>query len=327
MRVPLLVLTLASLAAAAPGCLDGKAPPDATRTVPIPGGTFTLGSGTALLKCASTSSSEEERCDAGKTEEPLSWIEDLTFVPTPSVTISGFEIDEHEVTNRQYAYCVEKGACSRPAFEDLEGGPYYGQPEHDNSPVVYVTRAQAKDYCLFRGLFLPTEAQWERAARLGQNGTVRTYPWEGTLLADCTAGSKRYAVSNGCAELPVPVDYSEADVTYHQVRNMASNVSEWVLDDWSEYAYCEGGKGYDESCQTAGDQCKTCISDGTKCAGSCRTDLLVLCKSGTYSLYQGNSTEQVVRGGSYLRSRCFHRLFVRRKETAARSDVGFRCAR
>ena len=248
-------------------------------------------------------------------------------MPRASAKVASFSIDAHEVTNLQWAYCVEMGACTEPAYDELEGGLYDGAAEHERSPVVYVTRAQAAAYCTFMGGRLPNEAEWERAARLVPNGTLRTYPWSGSQLADCNPSSARYALSRGCGDLPAPVDDSDGDKTALGVRNMASNVSEWVADEWDLYSYCDGGKPYDKTCQTQGSACPTCAADGALCAASCVPAKLVICKAGTYSpRLDEQATEFVSRGGSYLRSRCDHRLYVRRKATVAQDDLGFRCA-
>jgi len=304
-------------------CSTGKEPPAPTALIKIPGGTFTLGS--SELKCGDATTPDIEHCDSGKQLDPLLWIDDLTWVPAATATVPAFEIEEHEVTNAQYAHCVELGDCTPPAFDEVGTIRYFGNPDYDASPVVWVTRKQAEAYCASLGLKLPSEAQWERAARLGAGNELRTYPWKGDAAPNCTRGSSLYLVSRGCSETPLPVGYSDADMTYHKVRNMASNVSEWVLDDWSRFAYCEGGKGYAEACQTKGDACADCVQDGDRCAKSCQPDRLVICGAGTYSVQGGNPTEGVVRGGSYLHSRCFHRLFVRRRESAARPEIGFRC--
>ena len=307
------------------GCITGKEPPEATRLISIPGGTFTLGS--SSLKCGDATTPEIEHCDSGRQLDPLLWIDDLTWVPAASAIVATFEIEEHEVTNAQYLYCVESGACTPPAIQQVDGVNYFGNTEYDSYPVVYVSRAQAATYCKFVGRHLPNEAQWERAARLASGGQIRTYPWEGEQPSNCEKAGTRYLVATGCSSRPLSVEYSDADITYYKVRNMASNVSEWVLDDWNTYAYCKGGTGYDSSCQKTGTVCPQCQADGQACAKSCQPDNLVICGAGTYSVFDKNTTEHVVRGGSYLHSRCFHRLFVRRKESTPRPEIGFRCAR
>jgi len=282
------------------------------------------------LECGGTSTPEIEHCDSGKQaiKDRLFWIADLTWVPAATATVKSFWIDEHEVTNLHYLACVESGACTPPAFEEVAGVRYFGNPEYDDYPVVFVSRQQAEEYCTFVNKRLPTEAQWERAARLGPGGVMRTYPWDGDTPSTCSVGNSRYVVARGCAQMPLPVNYSDSDKTYYDVRNMASNVSEWVRDDWHPYAYCKDRQPLSEDCQKKGVSCADCGTDGTLCAWSCDENLLVICKPGTYSVYTStSSTERVVRGGSYQHSRCFHRLFVRRLETTARPEIGFRCAR
>lgn len=306
------------------GCLQGKDPPAPTELVQISGGSFTLGS--SRLKCGGKDSGEEERCDSGKSTDPLSWIEDLSWVPAVRVVaLPSFAIEAHEVTNAQYEYCVQSGSCTEPAFSEVGGKPYYGDPRFADHPVVWVTRAQAETYCRFVGRQLPNEAQWERAARLGSNGEMRTYPYAGEEPPNCTKTSSHYLVSKDCADQPLAVTYSKADVTYLGVRNMASNVAEWVRDDWDRYAYCAGRSGYADSCQKQGTACPACKKDGARCAKSCQPDKLVICGAGMYALFRDDGTDHVVRGGSYRLSRCFLRLFVRSRAFTARADIGFRC--
>jgi len=140
------------------------------------------------------------------------------------------------------------------------------------------------------------------------------------------------------------------------VLDMASNVSEWVKDDWNPYSYCKSKtqgfgliwqehnswcqnksketKSYDPTnkqscaqwCQREGQACDACKLNPSICATSCQPDRLAICLAGTYQFYTGNSTEFVVRGGSYAQSRCFTRLFVRRRgNVRSTADVGFRC--
>ncbi|MFZ5786811.1 MAG: formylglycine-generating enzyme family protein [Acidobacteriota bacterium] len=324
-------LPLALLLLGATGCPTGKPIPDETPLRKIPGGTFTLGPNRPdgmPTACDYTQQTEIKRCDCGRQDfDPLGWIDDLTWVPAATATVATFTLDEYEVTNAQYLYCVEMGVCTPPAETAVNGTPYYDAPDFETAPVVHVTHEQAKRYCAFVGKLLPTEAQWERAARLGAGGAMNTYPWPGEEPTNCNSGSARFALAKGCRDTPQPADYSSADVTATGLRNMASNVSEWVRDGWNRYAYCEGGKGYDSGCQTTGATCPSCVADGAACAKSCDPSRLVICKAGSYAAAPDGGNEWVVRGGSWNHGLCYNRLYVRRKDSQARAEIGFRCAR
>jgi len=312
-------------------CPSGREVPSETRMVQVPGGTFTLGPSTpdgTPPACGGAASTEIERCDSGtQLSDPLQWIDGITWVPAATATVASFTIDEHEVTNLQYAHCVDLGSCSPPVSEEVGGLRYYGNSEHDRSPVVWVTHAQAMEFCASVDKQLPSEAQWERAARYAAGGTPRTYPWPGDDPSTCTRGSARYLLAKGCGDGPAPVDYSEADKTDLGIRNMASNVSEWVLDGWNRYAYCENRQSYDEACQLQGKSCAACTTDGARCAKACDADRLAVCRAGSYALFLGSGSEWVVRGGSWNHGICYNRLYVRRKGSSAAQEVGFRCVK
>jgi len=178
------------------------------------------------------------------------WDGDDRDLPVHNVCISPFEMDVHEVTNAEYKACVDDGGCTAPAFSSSytrtppPDPAYYGNPTYDNFPVIYVDWSQATDYCTWAGKRLPSEAEWEYAARGGLAGAH--YPWEGTITCD-DANYGRESVVPPCR------DYCHngvCDNDTHPVGNyapngyglydMAGNVYEWVNDwfDWNYYRYC-----------------------------------------------------------------------------------------
>lgn len=331
MKQPAMVVAAALLVAGLGGCPHGKDPPALTALITIPGGSFSLGS--AALACGDPKDKNElRRCDLGQQSSPMSWLDQLSWVPRARARLASFAIEQHEVTNVQYSWCVEAGKCTAPASTAIDGTEYYEEAKYDNYPVVHVTREQAAAYCAFIGRKLPSEAQWEVAARLDDSWQLRALPYAGAADPSCTSGAATHLIHHGCGEpkLPLPVNYSSADVSGLKVRNMASNVAEWVLDDWNRFAYCEDKKdGLGPACQQQGINCERCQppNDKVKCAASCDPSRLVICKPGEYKLQQGpQGSERVVRGGSYLLDSCALRLFVRRKAPASPGpDIGFRC--
>ena len=85
--------------------------------------------------------------------------------PVRNVHLDDFYIDRYEVTNLHYAACVTDGACNSPKEEvPFTRNGYFGNPEYDSYPVIFVTWMYAQSYCAWRGARLPTEAEWEKAA-------------------------------------------------------------------------------------------------------------------------------------------------------------------
>jgi formylglycine-generating enzyme required for sulfatase activity len=150
--------------------------------------------------------------------------------PAHTVHLDDFYIDKYEVTNALYKVCVAEGVCQLP---DRTGSHsrelYYGNYEFDNYPVVYVGWESARAYCLWRGMDLPTEAQWEKAAR-GRDG--RVYPWGDTIHPD-------YANYNEYVGETTEVGSYEAGKSPYGVYDMAGNVWEWVADWYAESYYLE----------------------------------------------------------------------------------------
>jgi formylglycine-generating enzyme required for sulfatase activity len=142
--------------------------------------------------------------------------------PVHTVYLDAFYIDKTEVTNAQYRKCVEAGACEEPGCWDDSD---FNAPDQ---PVVCVNWYQAQDYCEWAGKQLPTEAEWEKAAR-GTDG--RTYPWGEGI--DC-----EHAHYLGCdpTMVTVPVGSKPKGASPYGALDMAGNVREWVAD-WYDSGY------------------------------------------------------------------------------------------
>jgi formylglycine-generating enzyme required for sulfatase activity len=204
------VVFVALLATAA----DADAPRTGTDMILVPAGPFTMGA------------------DRGGEDDEH---------PAHTVTLAAFWLDRTEVTNLAYRRCVDAGRC-RPhdptsANKNHFGGdaPFRGPAQ----PISSVSWDDAKAYCAWAGKRLPTEAEWEKAAR-GPDG--RKFPWGEAAAdpslavfgADRTADVGTHPTGNG--------PYGHAD--------LAGNVWEWVEDQYDPYAYRRAGadRGIPGSC-------------------------------------------------------------------------------
>ncbi|OQA21225.1 MAG: Serine/threonine-protein kinase PrkC [Chloroflexi bacterium ADurb.Bin360] len=174
---------------------------DGMEQVLIPAGSFTMGS------------------DDGPRDER----------PVHQVNLDAFQIDKFEVSNVQYAQCVRVGACNPPStsksYTEIN---YFGNPDFDDYPVVYVTWNDAVSYCGWVGARLPTEAEWEKAAR-GETD-ARRYPW---------GNQSDRSRANFLGDETMPVGSYPNGASPYGVMDMAGNAAEWVADWYREDYYSD----------------------------------------------------------------------------------------
>lgn len=139
--------------------------------------------------------------------------------------LEAYWLDQMEVTNAMYARCVEVGGCTAPMHS-----PHYEAPEYADHPVAGVTWFQAGEYCQWAGRRLPTEAEWEKAAR-GDAG--RLYPW-GNAAPDPTLLN----FANQVGDTSVVGSYP-AGASPYGALDMAGNVWEWVSDGYDPNYYAQ----------------------------------------------------------------------------------------
>jgi len=148
--------------------------------------------------------------------------------PSHKVFLDSFWIDRTEVKNRMYLHCIETKICTPPARSI-----YYTKPEYADHPVIGISWAQAQEYCGWAKRRLPTEAEWEKAAR----GTdERVYPWGNT---DPTAELANF---NHQFNETVQVGMYENGASPYGVLDMAGNVWEWVADGYQSDFYSRSPK-------------------------------------------------------------------------------------
>ena len=143
-------------------------------------------------------------------------------LPAHEVKLNAFWVDQVEVVNGMYNLCVQAGTC-RPPVEPRSDNrqDYFGNPEFQDYPVVNVTWYDANVYCQWAGRRLPTEAEWERAAR---GDDKRNFPWGDEPPNQYNSNS-----INIVGDTTRVGSYAEG-ISPFGALDMAGNVWEWVAD-------------------------------------------------------------------------------------------------
>jgi formylglycine-generating enzyme required for sulfatase activity len=165
--------------------------------------------------------------------------------PSHIVKLDPYFIDETEVTNGQYAYCVDEGVCNPPSRPGATlHRAYFGDPAFDDYPVIFVNWFDARNYCAWRGARLPSEAEWERAAAYDPVQAIKyRYPWgdefDGTSVnfcdTNCPQVDKNIEFDDKHNDT-APVATFPDGASPFGVYDMAGNVMEWV-SDWYDPRY------------------------------------------------------------------------------------------
>jgi formylglycine-generating enzyme required for sulfatase activity len=225
--VPLSEPNIATATAPVPTKTPTKAPPTVTNTPPP---TFTPTPGIGSTKASEKDGMVMVFVPVG--EFSMGSDSYSNEQPIHQVNLDAFWIDQTEVTNAMYAKCVDENQCDPPKY--LSSGnrsDYFDNPEFDTYPVLYVDWNMANAYCFWVGRRLPTEAEWEKAAR-GADGL--TYPW-GNTSPNNTLLNYNQNVGD-----TTEVGKHPAGASPYGAYDMAGNELEWVSSLYQPYPYLAG---------------------------------------------------------------------------------------
>lgn len=190
-------------------------PPDVGSMVYVPEGSFTMG------------------CDGDDEDEIECYTEEL---PLHRVYLDAYFFDKYEVTNKEYRACVDAGVCDPPRLErSLTRDNYFTNPAYDYFPVLYVSWWDGQTYCGWVGKRLPTEAEWEKAARGSM--TKRVWPWGDELLS-CERAAK-FPPNGHCLRVQdmLQVGSYPNGAGAYGALDMGGNAFEWVQDKYDHFYY------------------------------------------------------------------------------------------
>jgi formylglycine-generating enzyme required for sulfatase activity len=213
--------------------------------------------------------------------------------PLHTVYLDAYYIDKYEVTNAQYQKCVDAGVCNKPGVSKSNTRPSY----YDNPAFVYVNATHAETYCSWAGARLPTEAEWEKAARGA--GNTNNYPW-GDGSPSCALLNYKHTDDGSNYQACEGDDTSEVGsypggASPYGVEDMAGNVWEWVGDRFQSFYYSR----------------------------------LPSLSENPHGPDSGSS--RIIKGGSWFEHWGYARVFTREEQPngggTVYHNVGFRCAR